>query len=180
MTVDVLQQSAVAPRALREQDAGRKGRRRMKLHRLHIAERGNSRFQSDGRRNPFGNDRIGGHPIEPSRAAAGNCSRLGYVRDQLAGDEISHDRAVTTSAVVNQGDRLDTLMYRYLMSDRLIAHRREHGVARAVGDVTGAPLVGAAEGALRDQAMSFVALGDRDFLSVDDDVAVALGNAAPG
>ena len=34
-------------------------------------------------------------------------------------------------------------------------------------------------GALRDQAVRFVALGDRNFLSVNDDVAITFGNPAP-
>ena len=66
------------------------------------------------------------------------------------------------------------------MGNRLIAHRKEHRVARAVRNITGAPLVGAAEGALGDQSMSFVALGNRNFLPVDDDVAIAPGYPAPG
>ena len=48
MAVDVLQQTAVAPGALGEEDAGRKGRGRMKLHRLHVAEGGDPGLQSDG------------------------------------------------------------------------------------------------------------------------------------
>ena len=71
-------------------------------------------------------------------------------------------------------------MHRYLLGNRLIAHRIEHGVAGAVRNITGAPLVGAAEGALSDQSMGFVALGDGDFLPVDDDVAIASGYPAPG
>src|SRR5262245_23465623 len=71
-------------------------------------------------------------------------------------------------------------MHWNLMGDRLIAHRREHGVASTVRDVTGTPLVGAAEGALGDQTVGFVALGDRDLLAVDDDVAITPGDAAPG
>ena len=79
MAVDVLQQPAVAAGALGEQDAGRKGRRRMKLHRLHIAEGGDSGLEGDGGGDAFGDHRIGGHAVEPSRAAAGNRSRLGDV-----------------------------------------------------------------------------------------------------
>src|SRR5262249_60779931 len=56
----------------------------------------------------------------------------------------------------------------------------EHGVAGAVRDITGTPLVGAAEGALGDQAVGFVALGDSDFLAVDDHLAITPGYAAPG
>src|SRR4029453_19207073 len=62
---------------------------------------------------------------------------------------------------------------------RLVRHRGDHRVAGAVGDVAGAPLLGAAEVALGEQAVRLVALGDRDLLAVDDDVAVALAHAAP-
>src|SRR5262249_38517067 len=88
-------------------------------------------------------------------------------------------RPVAARAVVDQGDRLRALVHRNLVGNRLITHGREHGMAGAVGDITGAPLVGAAEGALGNQAMGFVALGDRHLLPVDDDLATAPGHAAP-
>ena len=56
----------------------------MKLHRLHIAERGDAGLQRDGRGNAFGDHRIGGHSIEPSSAAAGNCGGLGDISGQLS------------------------------------------------------------------------------------------------
>src|SRR4029077_473084 len=95
-------------------------------------------------------------------------------------NETSNYRPVAARAVVDKSDRFRALMYRNLVRDRLITHGSEHGVAGAVGDIAGAPLVGPAEGALGDQAVRFVALGDGDFLAVDDDVAVALLHAAPG
>src|SRR5262245_31572941 len=93
---------------------------------------------------------------------------------------MAHYGAVTATAVMYQRDRLSPFMHRNLMRNGLIAHGIQHGMAGAVGDVTGAPLIGAAKGALRKQAMSLVALGDGDFLPVDDDLAIALAYTAPG
>ena len=152
----------------------------MKLHRLHVAQGSNAGLQRDGGRNTFGDHRIRRHTIEPPCSAAGNRGSLGDVSSQLPGNKISHHGAVTATAVVDQRDCLGPFMHRYVLGNRLIAHRIEHGVAGAVRNKTGAPLVGAAEGALSDQAMGFVALGDGDFLAVDDDVAIALGHPAPG
>ena len=72
MTVDIAQQTAVAAGALGEQNSRRKGRRRMKLHRLHIAERGDAGLQSDSRGYSFGDHRICGHAVETPGAAAGD------------------------------------------------------------------------------------------------------------
>src|SRR4030095_9452829 len=130
--------------------------------------------------NPFGDHRIGGDAIKSSGPTTGNRGRLGDVSYQLAGHKVAHDRAVAATAIVNQSNGLRPFMHRYAVGDRLIAHRGEHGVTGAVGDITGAPLVGAAEGPLRNQPMSLVALGDGDFLTVDDHVAVAPGHPAPG
>src|ERR1051325_12181133 len=131
----------------------------MKLYRFHVAEGCNTGLQRDGRGNALGNRCVGGHSVEPSGTAAGDRGSFGNISDQFAGDQVAHDRAVTTRAVVNQSNRFGALMHRYLMSDRLIAHGKKHGVAGAVRNITGTTLVGAAEGALGDQAMSFVAFG---------------------
>src|SRR6516164_9865352 len=50
---------------------------------------------------------------------------------------------------------------------------------RAVRDVARAPLLGAAEIALRDEPVRLIALGDRHLLAVNHDLAVALAYAAP-
>jgi hypothetical protein len=81
---------------------------------------------------------------------------------------------------MDQRNRLRPFMHRNLMRNGLIAHGIQHGMAGAVGDITGAPLVGAAEGALGNQAMGFVTLGDGDFLTIDNDVTIALAHTAPG
>src|SRR5215207_7526028 len=70
-------------------------------------------------------------------------------------------------------------MHGNLMGNSLVAHRVEHGMSRAVGDIAGAPLIGAAESTLSDQAVGFVAFGDRDFLPVDNDVAITPAHTAP-
>ena len=49
----------------------------------------------------------------------------------------------------------------------------------AVGNVAGAPFLGAAEIALHYQSVGFVALGDRNLLAVDDHLAVAFLYSAP-
>jgi hypothetical protein len=80
---------------------------------------------------------------------------------------------------VDQRDRLGPLVHGNRRADRLIAHRLQHGVARSVRHVAGAPLLGAPEVALRDKAVRLVAFGDRHLLIVDDDGTVALAHAAP-
>src|SRR5262245_52859848 len=100
MAVDVPQQPAVASGAFGKQDAGWKGRRWMKLHRLHVAECGDPGLQGDGGRDAFGDHRVGRHAVEPSRTTAGNSGSPGDVRCQLSAHEISHYSAVTTPAVM--------------------------------------------------------------------------------
>ena len=112
MTVDVLEQPAVATGALGEQDSRRKGRRRMKLHRLHIAEGRDTGLERNGSGNPFGDHRIGGHAVEPPRAATGNGGGLGNVGQQFAGNKIAHDCAIAATAVVDQSNRLGSFMHR--------------------------------------------------------------------
>src|SRR5262249_13788033 len=83
------------------------------------------------------------------------------------------------TAVVDQGQGVHALVHRNRRRDGLIGHGGDHCVAGAVRDVAGAPPLGAAEIALGEQAVGLVALGDGSLLAVDDDVAVALANAAP-
>ena len=131
------------------------------------------------RADAFADHGVGRHPVEPPGAAGGDRRRLGDVGAELAGDEVAHDRAVAAAALVDQRDRLHPLVDRDRLGDRAVADREQHRVAGAVGDVAGAPLLGAAEVALRDQAVRLVALGERDLLAVDDHLAVAARDAAP-
>ncbi len=179
VAVDVLEQAAVAAAAFGDQNARRKDAGRMELDGLHVAERRDSGFQRKPAADALADDRVGRHPVDSPRAAGRDRRGLGDVGDELAGDEIAHDRAVAAAGVVDQRDRLGALVHRDLRTDRLVAHRLQHRVAGAVRDVARAPLLGAAEVALRNQAVGLGALGDRHRLAVDDDGAVALAHAAP-
>ncbi len=180
VAVDVAQQAAVAAAALGDQDPRREDPGRVELHRLHVAQRRHAGLERDRGADALADHRVGRHPVDAARAAGGDRGGLGDVGDELAGDEVAHDRAVAALSVVDQRDRLGALVHRDRRADRLVAHRLQHRVAGAVGDVAGAPLLGAAEVALRDQPLRLGALGDRHLLAVDDDLAVALLDAAPG
>ncbi len=179
VAVDVLQQAAVAATAFRDEDAGGKDAGRVELDRLHVAQGGDARFQRERAADAFADHRVGRHAVDPAGAAARDGGGLGHVRDQLAGDEVAHDGAVAAAGIVDERDGLGALVHGDLGTDRLVAHRLQHRVAGAVRNVARAPLLGAAEIPLRDQAVGFVALGDRHLLPVDDDGAVATAHAAP-
>src|SRR6266542_1860336 len=179
MAIAVAQQSAVAASAFGQEDAGRKDRRRVKLYRFHVAEDSDTGLEGNGGPNTFRDHSIGGYSVEPARASSSNSGGLGHVSNQLSGNEIPHDRAETAPAVMDQRDRLGALVHGDAIGNRLIAHRVEHRVARAIGHVTGAPLLRAAEVALGQQPVRFVAFRDGNLLAVDDDVTVAPAHAAP-
>ena len=151
----------------------------MELHGFHVAERRDAGLERDRRADAFADHGVGRHAVEPAGAAGRDRRRLCHVSAQLAGDQAAHDRAVAAAAFVDQRDRLHALVHRDRLGDRPVAHRVQHGVAGAVGDVAGAPLLGAAEVALRDQAVGLVALGERDLLAVDDHLPVAARDPAP-
>ncbi len=180
MAIDIHQQSAIATTPFGDQDAGRENRGRMELHGFHVAERRHAGLERERGADAFADDGIGRHPIQTSGAAGGDGRGLGHVGAQLAGDEVARHRAVTPSAVMNQRERLDALVHGNLLRNRAVAHGEQHRMAGAVRDVTGAPFARAAEVALRHEAMRFVSLGDRHLLAIDDDVAVAALDAAPG
>ena len=97
----------------------------------------------------------------------------------VAGDQVAYHRTVAATAIVDQCERLGALVHRNRGGDRLVGHGGDHRVAGAIRDVAGAPLLGAAEVTLGQQAVRLVALGDGDLLAVDDDLAIALADAAP-
>ena len=179
MPVGVLEQPAVAAAAFGDEDAGGKDRGRMELHRFHVAERRDAGLERDRAADAFADHAVGRHPIEPSRPARGDDRRLRDVGAQLARGEVASDRPVAAAAFMDQRDRFHALVDGDRLGDRAVAHRVEHGVAGAVRDVAGAPLLRAAEVALGDQAVRLVALGEGDLLAVDDHLAVAAGDAAP-
>ncbi len=156
-----------------------KMRGRMELHRLHVAERRDAGLERDRAADAFADHAVGRHPIEPPRPAGGDDRRLGDIGAELAGGEVANDRPVAAAAFMDQRDRFHALVDGDRFGDRAVAHRVQHGVAGAVRDVAGAPLLRAAEVALGDQAVRLVALGEGDLLAVDDHLAVAAGDAAP-
>ncbi len=73
----------------------------MKLHRFHVAEGNDSGLESNCGGDALRNHGIGRHAIKPSRAASGDGGGLGDIGNQFTGDKISHNRAVTTTAVMD-------------------------------------------------------------------------------
>jgi hypothetical protein len=93
VAVHVAQQTAIAAAALGREDADRHDRRRVKLHGLHVAERGNAGLEREPGPGAFVDDGVGGDAIQPSVAASSDDRGLGDVRRQLARDQIANDRA---------------------------------------------------------------------------------------
>ena len=180
VAVDVLEQAAVAAAALGDQDAGREDAGGVELHRFHVAQRGDAGFQRDRGAHALADHRVGGHPVQPPGAAGGDAGGLGHIGAQFASDQVTHHSAVAAAGLVDQRDRLHALMHGNSLGDGAVTHRVQHGVAGAVRDIAGAPLLGAAKIALRHQAMGLVTLGQRDLLAVDDDLPVAAVDTAPG
>ena len=81
---------------------------------------------------------------------------------------------------MDERKRFHSLVHGDRVRDSLVAHRVQHGVSGAVGDVTSAPFLSAAEVTLSQQAVRLIALGNRNLLSIDDDLAVTLLYTAPG
>jgi len=180
MALGVAQQAAVAATALGDEDAGREDAGRMELHRLHVAERRHAGLERQRMADALVDDRIRGDPVQAARAAGGHHRCARHAGRQLAGDQVAHHRPVAALAVVDERQRLGALQHRNARGDRLVAHGEQHGVAGAVGGVAGAPLLGAAEVALGDEPVRVVLLGQRHLLAVDDHLAVAAADAAPG
>ncbi len=81
---------------------------------------------------------------------------------------------------MDEREGFDAFDHRNLFGDDAVGHGVQHRVARAVRDVAGTPLLRAAEVALSDEALRFLAFGNRDLFTVDDHLTVARGDAAPG
>jgi len=180
VSLGVAQQAAVAAAALGDQDAGREDAGRVELHGLHVAERGDAGLQRQRVADALVDDRIGRDPVQAPCAAGGDHRGPRHAGREFARHQVAHHRTVTAPAVVDQRQRLGPLQHRDARCDRLVAHREQHGVARAVGRITGAPLLGAAEVPLGNQAVGLVLLGQRHLLAVDDHLVVAAAHAAPG
>ena len=180
VTVNVAQKTAVAAAAFRHENAGREDAGRVELNGFHVAEGGDARFEREVVARAFADDGVCRHAIDAAGTAGGDCRGLGNIGHEFAGDEATDDGAVATLAVVNQREGFNAFDDRNLFGDDAVGNSVEHGVAGTVGHIAGTPLLRAAEVALGDEAGGFLAFGNGDLLTVDDDLTVTRGDAAPG
>ncbi len=155
MEVFIQQVAAVAPAAFRHQDAGGYDAGGVELHRLHVAQGHHAGVQGDAHAGAFVDHRIGGHPVHAAVAAGGDDHRLGQVGAQAAGTQVQGHGAVAGLAVMDKCDGFGAVVD----GDPQFQDHGVHGVledvAGAVGGEAGAPLGGAAELALGDEAGLF-------------------------
>ena len=180
MAVDVAQQTAVTAAAFRDQNAGREDAGRVELDGFHIAEAGNTAFQSQCVTGTFADLSVGRHAEELAGAARGDSRSLGNVCVKFARDQITNHSTVATLAVMNQRKSLNTFNDRHLFGDNTVGNSVQHGVARAVRHEAGTPLLGTTEVTLADQAGSFLTFGNGDLFTIDNHLAIARGDTAPG
>ena len=152
----VEQQASISATTLRDQDASGKDTGGMKLYGFHIAQGGDTGFQGDGGTHSLVDNGVGGDPVDTTETASGDAGGFRHVRQQFTGHQVAHDGTTAAPAVVNQGYRFHPLVHRDIGGNGLVAHGIEHGVAGAVGDIAGAPLLRAAEIAAGDQAVGLI------------------------
>ena len=179
VAVHVAQQAAVATATLGHENAGRHDGRGVELHRFHVGQTGHAGFQSQGGAHAFVDQCVGGDAIDAAMAAGGHHGGFGHPGSQFTRDQIPHHRALAAAAVVDQRNRFHALVHGNALRHGTVTQRVQHGVAGTVGGVAGAPFARAAKIARGDQAVGFVALGQRDTLAVDDGFVVALAHAVP-
>jgi len=179
VAVDVAQQTAIAATTLGGQDASRDDRGGVKLHRLHVAQRGDPGLQCQRHAGAFADDSVGRNLVDAPIPSGCNHGGPGQVGGQRTGDQIAHDRAVAATALMNQRQRLGAFDDRNPLGNRAIAQRKQHRVAGTVGGVAGPPFPGAAKIARGDQSMRVGRLGDRDPLGVDDRLALPGAHPVP-
>jgi hypothetical protein len=180
VAVGVLEQAAVAPAALGDQDAGGDDGGGVELHRLHVAQAGDAGFQGQGGAHALVDEGVGADAPDAAVAPRGDDRGLRQVGREFAGDQVAHHGAMAAVAVVDQGQGLDPLPHRDGLADDPVGHRVEHGVAGAVGGVAGAPFLGAAEIPGGDEAVGRVLLGKGHALAVDHHLVVAPPDPVPG
>ncbi len=177
--VAIEHQATIATAALGDQDPGRKYRGRMKLDGLHVAERRAAGLEGDRGPHALVDHRVGRDPVETPETAGGDAGRACHVGDQLAAGKIARNRAATAPALVDQRQRFHALVHRDPAGQRLVAHREQHRMPGAVGDIAGAPFPGAAEIARGDQAVGLIALAQGDTLAVDHHLMIAALHPVP-
>ena len=180
VAIDVAQQAAVAAAAFGDQDAGRKNRGRVKLHGFHVGERYDTGFERDGGTDALVDHGIGRRLVDAPETAGGDAGGARNVGRQLAVGQVADDGAVAALAVMDQRDGFHAFVHRNAGGNGLVADSVEHGVAGAVGNVTGAPFFCAAEIAGGNQALGGLRLVQGDALAVDDHIVRTGLNTVPG
>ena len=145
----VEQVRALAARALGDQDARRRERRRVELHHLHVLERD---AEPQRLRHPVAGAGVGvGRAgVEPARAAGGEDHGLRADRRQPAVEQVPGDHALAAAFVLDELPDEELLVdLEVALHHLLVEHVHEH-VAGDVGRVGGSRLAGRAERPLRD------------------------------
>ena len=180
MAVDVAQQTAVTAAAFRHQNTSREDAGRVELNGFHVAEAGNAAFQGQSVTGAFANLSVGRHAEELAGTARSDSRSLGNVSVEFARDQITNHSAVAALAVMNQRKSFNTFNDRHLFGDHAVGNSVEHGVASAVRHEAGTPLLGTTEVTLTDQTSSFLTFGNGDLFTIDNHLAIARGDTAPG
>ena len=101
LALGVEQVRAFAAAALRDQDAGRRERRRMELHHLHVLQR-DPVAQRDRHAVPGTRVGVGRPRVEPPGPAGREDHRLGADRRQTAVEQVPGDHALAAAVVVDE------------------------------------------------------------------------------
>ena len=176
----IQQQAAIAAAALGHQNSRGEDAGGMELYGLHVAQGRDPGLQGDAGAHALVDDGVGGDPVNTPEATGGDAGRPGHVGHQLAAHQVAHDGAVAASPVVNQRQCLHAFVHRDARGYGLVAHGVQHGVTGAIGDIAGAPLLGAAEVAGGDQAVGCVGLGDGLLFAIHGDLALTALHPVPG
>ena len=132
----------------------------MELDGLHVAEGHDAGIQGANLAAAVTDDGVGGRTVDAAVAARGDEGGLGDVGDQLAVAQGADHGAHAAFAVVDEGFGLHAVVDFHAVLETLAVEGVEHGTARAVSRIAGAPFRGAAEGAGVDQpVLGFVLFG---------------------
>ena len=123
----------------------------MELHGLHIAQRHHARVQGGDLAAAVADHGVGGGPVDAPVTARGDKRGFGEIAHQLAGAQITGHAAHAALAVMHQGLGLHAVVHVHAQLQQAVVQGEEHGMARAVRSVAGAPFGRAAEGAGMDQ-----------------------------
>ena len=170
LALGVEQVRALAAGALGDQKALARQRRRVVLDHLHVHQR---RPGAVGHRDPVaGADQgVGGRLPGLAVAAGGEDHVLGLEQLHRAVADVAQDRADAVAVVVERergGEVLLVAVDRVGVLHQLLVEHVHDRLAGDVGDVVGARLRGAAEGAGAELALLVAVEGDAEMLEVQD------------